>query len=420
MRTLHLDCLSGISGDMTVGALRDLGVEEKVFLSALDSLGLQEEVHAHFHRENRQQIEGWKFHVHSHHDHGHHHGHGHHHDHGHHHHHHHGHDDHHAHGRTHREIRELIEGSSLSDAVKARALAVFQRIAVAEGKIHGVPPEDVGFHEVGAVDSIADIICACAGMDALGLERITASTPFEGTGTVRCAHGLFPLPSPATLELLRGIPLRQIEEPLEFITPTGAALLAEYATAFGPMPETTIVKIGYGLGTRDTPARPNVLRAILGESEGSPVFETDEITKIETNIDDLSPEIAGAAMERLFAAGALEVFFTPAQMKKNRPGYLLTVLGTPDKVETLSRLILSETSAFGVRLQTMRRLKLRREFRQADTPYGPVQIKLGFLGDELVQAAPEYESCREVALRAGVGVRDVFLAAWIGTPPKPV
>lgn len=408
MRVLYFDCFSGISGDMTVGALRDLGVEEDVFHNALAKLGLGEELHAHFHRDSRQNIAGWKFDVHGHHHHA-----GHHHDHEHHA----GHD--HVHGRNFREIRELIEGSPLSDFVKTRALAVFHRVAVAEGKIHGLPPKEVAFHEVGAADSIADIVAACAGLEALGVERVFASRLVEGTGWIDCAHGRLPLPAPATLEILKNIPLRQIEDPHELITPTGAALLAEFATSFGPIPEMRVEKTGYGLGTRDTTPRPNVLRAVLGQCMETPNAEIDEVTQFETNLDDLTPELAGATMERLFAAGALDVFFTAAQMKKNRPGFLLTVLSSEEKSAELARIILTETSAFGLRMHRARRMKLRREFRDVETPYGAVRIKLGFLGDELVQAAPEYESCREVAKKAGVSVKDVHLAAWIGTPPKP-
>jgi len=411
MRVLYFDCFSGISGDMTVGALRDLGVEEPVFQDALKALGLGGEFHAHFHRGSRQNIAGWKFDVHAH-DHGqahheahHHHGHEHH--------------GHHAHGRSFREICELIEKSTLSDFIKTRTVAVFHRIAMAEGKIHGLPPEEVTFHEVGAVDSIADIVAACAGLEALGVERVFSSRLVEGSGWVDCAHGRFPLPAPATLEILTGVPLRQIEESSELITPTGAALLAEFADSYGPLPEIRIEKIGYGLGTRDSAPRPNVLRAVLGEITQTSDAETDEITQIETNLDDFTPELAGATMERLFAAGALDVFFTPAQMKKNRPGFVLTVLASEENAAELARIILSETSAFGVRMHRVRRMKLRREFRDVETPYGFVRIKLGFLGDELVQAAPEYESCREAAAKAGVSVRDVHLAAWIGTTPKP-
>ncbi len=438
MRILYFDCFSGISGDMTVAALRDLGVEEEVFHRAIASLGLGDEIHAHFSRGIKQNIAGVKFDVHEHHgksevggrksegsavEHSHdhhphdHHPHGHHshgdHSHGHH------HDEGHVHGRNYREIREMLEKSSLAPEVKARALAVFHRIAVAEGRIHGIAPEDVGFHEVGAADSIADIVAACAGIHALGPLQVEASVPVEGTGWITCAHGKFPIPAPATLEILTGVPLRQVAEETEFITPTGAALLAEFCGRFGPMPEMKIVKTGYGLGTRDTPPRPNVLRAVLGEVQDS-AAESDEISQIETNLDDLTPELAAAAMQRLFQAGALDVFFTSAQMKKNRPGFVLSVLCHPDKTEDLARILLTETTAFGVRIHTAKRRKLRRESRKVVTPYGPVAVKLGFLGDDLVQAAPEFESCREVAGAAGVSVRDVHLAACAGMPRKPV
>ncbi|MFA7342678.1 MAG: nickel pincer cofactor biosynthesis protein LarC [Terrimicrobiaceae bacterium] len=425
MRILYFDCFSGISGDMTVGALRDLGVEEDVFRKAISALGLGDEIHAHFHRSARQNISGVKFDVHAHGrnpetgewgaassprepapTHVHRHGHG---------------DSHgHVHGRNYRDIRALLEKSTLDPDVKSRALSVFHRIAVAEGKIHGVPTEEVGFHEVGAADSIADIVAACAGIHALGPLRVEASVPVEGSGWVQCAHGRFPLPAPATLEILAGVPLRQVAEESEFITPTGAALLAEFCERYGPVGEMRIERAGYGLGSRETPPRPNVLRAVLGQTGDPESSETDEISQIETNLDDITPELAAAAMQRLFQAGALDVFFTSAQMKKNRPGFVLTALCHPDKTEDLARILLTETSAFGVRIHTAKRYKLRREFRDVETPYGPVRIKLGFLGEDLVQASPEFESCRAAAEQAGVSVRDVHIAAWIGTTPKPV
>jgi uncharacterized protein (TIGR00299 family) protein len=437
MRILYFDCFSGISGDMTVGALRDLGVEEDVFHKAISALGLGDEIHAHFHRGDRQNICGVKFDVHRHgqrgdtgegkpeskhgepgHTHPHDHAHGaHSHSHG-------SHESHpshtHTHGRNYRDIRELLEKSSLLAEVKSRALSVFHRIAVAEGKIHGVPAAEVEFHEVGAADSIADIVAACAGIHALGPLRVEASVPVEGSGWVQCAHGRFPLPAPATLEILSGVPLRQVAEETEFITPTGAALLVEFCERYGPISEMQVERTGYGLGTRETPPRPNVLRAVLGQTGDPESAETDEISQIETNLDDITPELAAAAMQKLFQAGALDVFFTPVQMKKNRPGFVITALCHLDKTDDLARILLTETSAFGVRIHTAKRYKLRREFRDVETPYGPVRIKLGFLGEDLVQAAPEFESCRAVAELAGVSVRDVHLAAWIGTTPKPV
>ena len=291
MRTLFLDCISGISGDMTVGALVDLGVKPSALEWELSKLHLGD-FHMHFERQKRQEIEGIKFgihegaththdqdepeahshahgHSHSHEgDHdccGHDHGEEHDHDHGEEaHHHEHGHEHHHGHGRSHADIRALIEHSDLSPFVKERALAIFQRIAVAEGKIHGKAAEEVHFHEVGALDSIADIVCACAGIEALGVEKVMASRLNDGHGTIECAHGTFPVPSPATVEILRGIPLGQIDVPHELITPTGAAIVAEFAVSFGLMPEMTIERVGYGIGTRELASRPNVLRAVLG------------------------------------------------------------------------------------------------------------------------------------------------------------
>jgi len=414
MRILHLDCFSGISGDMTVAALHDIGVPEEVFQQAITSLQLGGEIHAHFGRTDRQGISAASFHVH---------GHGEEHHHPHQHDHPHGHTDGHSHGRNHREIRELVERSHLSPNVKNRVLAVFQRIAVAEAKIHGIPVEEIGFHEVGAIDSIADIVAACAGFEFLSPAAVHASAPVEGSGWIDCAHGKFPIPAPATLEILSGIPLRQIDEPFEFITPTGAALLAEFAVRFGSMPALRIDKTGFGAGSRDTPHRPNVLRAILGEALESADPDADEIAQIETNLDDLTPEIAGHAMDRLFQAGALDVFITPAQMKKNRPGFVLTVLCEPEKTSALSHLILAETTAFGVRIHRASRLKLRREFREAPTPFGPVRVKLGFLHGKLVQASPEFESCKAVAETAGALLRDVYNAAQgqfalCDTPPQ--
>ena len=413
---LYFDCFSGISGDMTVGVLRDLGVEEKVFQDALTCLGLGDEFHIQFRRDARQGISGWKFDVHVveppssapfhivdsehplvpanpiHLDSG------------------------HVHGRSFAAIRSLLEESTLSSFVKKHAVGVFRRIADAEGRIHGQPPEEVAFHEVGAVDSLADIVAACAGLESLGVKDIRASRLVVGSGWVDCAHGRFPLPAPATLEILQGIPLRQIEEPHELITPTGAALLAEFSTSFGLLPEMCIEKTGYGLGTRNTGPRPNVLRAMLGKQIDSSDAEADEITQIECNLDDSTPELAGAAMERLFAAGALDVFFTAAQMKKNRPGWVLTVLASEENSSPLARIILRETSAFGLRMHRTRRLKLRRAFHDVETRFGPVRLKLGYLGDSLVQSTPEYDSCRQLAETTGVSVRDVYLAALQAVP----
>ena len=278
MRVLFLDCFSGISGDMTVGALCDLGIKPSAFEWELSKLAIGD-FHMHFERAKRQEIEGVKFGIHAGaththdqdeepdehgevHAHAHEHEHEHEHDHGHEH----GHDhDHHEHGRSYVEIRALIESSDLSDFVRKHALGIFHRVAVAEAKIHGATVESIGFHEVGALDSIADIVLACVGIEELGVEKIFCSPLADGRGWIDCAHGRFPIPAPATLEILSGIPVGQIDEPFEFITPTGAAIAAEFAVGFGPMPRMTVEKIGYGLGSRDFPSRPNVLRAVVGE-----------------------------------------------------------------------------------------------------------------------------------------------------------
>lgn len=306
----------------------------------------------------------------------------------------------------------MIGKSDLSEFVKKHALSIFQRIAVAEGKIHGMPAADVAFHEVGALDSIADIVLVCAGIEQLGIEKVFVSNLHDGTGWIECAHGRFPIPAPATLEILSGIPIKQIDEPFEFITPTGAAIVAEFGASFGPMPRIKVEKIGYGIGSRKLPNRPNALRAVLGElDEQSGGYETDTISRIETNIDDMSPEITGAVMDKLFAVGALDVFFTSIQMKKNRPAVQLTVLCENADVTKIADLIFSETTSFGVRMDQMNRLKLERKFEDVKTEYGEISVKLGFKGGKVIQVAPEYESVRVAAEKKGVSLRVVYEAA---------
>jgi len=337
------------------------------------------------------------------------------------HHHHGGHE--HTHGRTFAEIRALIQGSKLSPWVKEKAVAVFHRVAVAEGRIHGQTPEQVHFHEVGAVDSIVDIVGACVALEMLGKPRVLAAEPIEGRGTIRCAHGNFPIPAPATLEILsaRGVTIQQCDEPGELITPTGAAILAEFAESFGPMQNLAVEKIGYGLGTRENQTRPNVLRAVLGESKvqgpASKVsgagldWETDSVAVLETNLDDINAELLGAFVEKALAGGALDVFHTPVQMKKNRPGVLLTVLCAASEADRFSELILRETTAFGVRRTLAERRKLQRRSKDVKTAFGKVAVKVGTLNGRVVQASPEFESCRATAERAGVSTREVYDAA---------
>lgn len=426
MKTLYLDIFSGISGDMFVGALMDLGVDAHRFEHELEKLPL-DGYHLHVSRQQKSGIAGTKFDVHlsgdhdhdNHHDHGHG-GHSHHHEHGHSHGHEHEHH-HHDENRTFGEIKQLISKSALSDWVKKKSIAVFQRIADAEGAVHGKPPEQVHFHEVGAVDSIVDIVGGCIALEMLGKPRVLAAPVVEGVGWIDCAHGRFPIPAPATLAILgaRGVAVTQCDEPQELVTPTGAALLAEFAETFAPMRGLSAEKIGFGLGTRDNKTRPNVLRAVLGtestvHSPQSTVgldWESDTIAVLETNLDDVSAEILGDFVERAFAAGALDVFHTPIQMKKNRPGVLLTVLCAEGDADKFSEMILRETSAFGVRRHLTERRKLRREFTKVKTPFGEVTVKIGKLGGKVVQAAPEFESCKQVAEQAKVPLKEVYEAA---------
>jgi uncharacterized protein (TIGR00299 family) protein len=386
MRILFLDCFSGISGDMTVAALHHLGVAPAVFTAAARSLGIPE-LGIRFDEGENGGIGGMRFIVEG--------------------------ADSHQPARHFSHIAGMIGGSGLDDRVKSRAVAIFRRIAEAEATVHGVPVDHVHFHEVGALDSVADIVCAAAGFEALGVDRVLASRLTEGSGWVECAHGRFPLPSPATLEILRGIPVGQTDEPFEFITPTGAAIVSEYARAFGPMPTLAVERIGYGLGTRRLPGRPNALRAVLGiaETNASAGFDRDTATLIETNLDDLSPELLGPVVSRLLDAGALDAWFAPIQMKKNRPAILLSALVDPSRTDEFAQLILRETSAFGVRIREVSRLKLARRFESVETPFGAVTIKIGEQAGEIWQAAPEFESCKTAADRAGVPVRTVYLAA---------
>jgi uncharacterized protein (TIGR00299 family) protein len=300
--------------------------------------------------------------------------------------------------------------------VKEKSVATFQRIAEAEGRIHGKPPQDVTFHEVGALDSIADIACVAVAMENLKVDRVICSPLAEGSGFVQCAHGRFPIPAPATLEILKGVPLRIGQEQCEMITPTGAAIAREYATNFEAMPEIVVEKIGYGAGTRNPDGRPNVLRAVLGTvAEVRDDRVSDTVTVIETNIDDLSPEIAGSVMERLMAGKALEASYVPAFMKKNRPGFVLSVICNPADAGEIAQFILSETSSFGVRMHDCRRMKLDREIVQVATVEGEIAVKIGRSGGKVVQVAPEYESCAAASRASGRPLREVYasaIAAW--------
>ncbi len=426
MKVLYLDLFSGISGDMFIGALLDLGVEPQKLEEGLSRLKLGG-YHVHVDRGFKGSIAGTKFDVHlegeAEHGHGagvlHYHG-----------------SEAHAHGharahthshgeeptRTFTQIKRLIESSALSEWVKEKAVAVFQRIAVAEGKIHGVAPEQVHFHEVGAIDSIVDIVGACVALELLERPRLLASAVVEGSGWIDSAHGRLPIPAPATLEILgaRGIPLSQCDERNELVTPTGAALLAELVERFGPMENLMAGKIGFGLGTRENRTRPNVLRVILAETEeGGAVhdWEIDRVAVLEANLDDISGEVLGWFVDTALGAGALDVFHTPIQMKKNRPGVLLTILCAPAEADRFAELMLKETGSFGVRRYTTERRKLAREFTTVQTAFGEISVKMGRLDGRVLHATPEFESCQKAAAAANVPLKLVYEAAIKATNP---
>jgi len=305
-----------------------------------------------------------------------------------------------------REIRRIVESSRLPDRVRSRALGVFETLVHAEARVHRVPVQKVHLHEVGAVDAIVDIVGACICLEELGVDRVIVSPLPTGSGVIHCEHGIFPVPAPATVEILKGKPVYGGGWEGEMVTPTGAALVATLADEFGPLPPLRIDKVGYGAGTRNPPDHPNLLRGLLGELD-EPVALLEKVTVIQTTIDDLNPQVYGYLMERLFAAGALEVFYTAIQMKKNRPGTLVTVIVPDDRFNAVGARIFRETTTIGFRYQRMDRVELGRELRRVKTRFGAIRVKVSLFQGAVVQATPEYEDCRAAALKADVPLREV-------------
>jgi hypothetical protein len=310
----------------------------------------------------------------------------------------------HAHGRSYAEIRDLIEASKLARPVQSRSLAIFEALGRAEAKVHGTKLDDVHFHEVGAIDAIVDVVGAVIGLELLGVERVTCSPIALGQGTIDSDHGLLPLPAPATIELLAGIPTVPAAVEWETLTPTGAAILRVVVDEFGRMPPMTIEKVGYGAGNDRHGPLPNVLRAVLGRG---PSFEGDRIVCIETNLDDLVPEHFDYLMERLFEAGALDVSLQHLQMKKNRPGFLLRVLAKPSERDELARIVFAESSAIGVRLSEWDRLILERSQIQVETEFGRIAVKRIRGVDGRFSYSPEYEDCKRAARKSGRPLREI-------------
>jgi uncharacterized protein (TIGR00299 family) protein len=381
MKVAYFDAFSGIAGDMTVGALVDAGAPADQLIEALNSmdLGAAYEVE----KTKRGGVTASKFRVlipppepg--------------------------------AKAHTHRHLKPIlamIEKAPISDRAKQMSSDVFRRLGDAEAGVHGVPIEKVHFHEVGAVDSIADIVGACVALDLLNIDEIHSSAINVGSGTVNTEHGLLPVPAPATASLLAGRPIYARGPEMELTTPTGAALATTLAKSFGPMPAMSITSIGYGAGDRDFKQQPNVLRVLIGEKTAA--TEATLVSVIEANIDDSSPQVLGYALERLLEAGALDASFSPLQMKKNRPGSLLRVIAKPQDQEALSAIIFAETSTLGLRIYAAERRVEERSIVEVETPFGPVRIKVSGNG-----FAPEYEDCRAIAARTGTPLPQVFAAA---------
>ena len=422
MRIAYLDCFAGISGDMFLGALIDAGVPPQVLRDATAALGLNASLKIE--RVDRSGIAAAKVHVfegdtlaehepqqQAHNDtysrqpqtqHLHKTGHAHTHE-----------EPHthtHVHGRSLSAIRTLIQAAPLAEPVKRTAIRAFELLGTSEAKIHNVPIEDIHFHEVGSVDAIVDIVAASAGIHHLQIGAWYSSPLNVGGGTVVCAHGTFPVPAPATADLLRGIPTYSAHVQKELVTPTGAALIRALEPTFGPQPAMRVEQIGYGAGTRDPKDFPNVLRLSIGESSKAQDSSTS-VTVIETALDDLSPQLIAHVTETALAQGALDVMLTPVIMKKGRPGTLLTILCDEAKSSALQQLILRETSSLGLRIRKDRRVCLDRSFTTVKTGYGVIRIKCGTQGGEEINAQPEFEDCRAAALEHNVAVKQVQQAA---------
>ena len=404
-RVVYFDCRFGVAGDMLLGALVDLGLPLTDLRAALASMEL-EGYRLQAGAVRRAGLQATKVDViledagaaHSTSGHG-----DHHHDHDH------DHQHHHAH-RGLADIRHLIQHSELPSQVKSRATELFARLAEAEAAVHGTSPEAVHFHEVGAVDSIVDIVGAVFGLEWLGAERFVASPLNVGSGTVTMEHGTFPVPAPATTRLLVGASVFAEGEG-ELTTPTGALLVTSYAQEYGPLPAMRPLKAGYGAGTHDPKSRPNVVRLVLGEAIDRVGAGGQVVLALETEIDDMAPQLCAPVLGRLLEAGALDAFFTPVVMKKGRPGFLLTVLLDPERRTAVEEVLFTETTTIGVRYQEWTRTCLDRSHVTVDTAFGPLRVKIARLDGRVVNAQPEFDDCERAARKNGSPVKEVWLAA---------
>ncbi len=380
MRVCYLDCFSGISGNMILGALIDIGLPKSILLEEVAKLGV-EPFDIEVKRNERMRIYGTHVKVRV------------------------------REGdgpqRSYRDIKRMIEESPLDQPVKDRSLDIFHRLAAAEARIHGEKIDEVHFHEIGALDSIVDVVGTAVGVNHLAIERVFASRIPVGSGFVHGQHGRLPVPAPATLEILKGIPIYSSSLNEELVTPTGAAILTSLSGGFGNIPEMRIERVGYGVGDRVFEEIPNVLRIILGEGEGP--REGDRVWVVETDIDDMSPEIYGYLMEKLPEAGALDVTFTPIQMKKNRPGTTIKILCHEAEVNMIIDTLFRESTSIGVRLYPVRRAKLSRRIEEVETKYGTVRLKISTdNGGRIINIMPEYEDCKRIAETMGIPLKEVY------------
>ena len=378
MKTAYFDCFAGASGDMILGSLLDAGLNVELLKEELKKLNISGyEIHTE--KATKKGIAGTKFHVDVTED---------------------------QHHRTLKDIKSIIEGSGLPDMVKQKSENIFLRLAEAEAKIHDKAIDKIHFHEVGAVDSIIDIVGTALGLEILGIHRVRASRIHLGTGTLECAHGTLPVPPPATLELLKNVPVYSTGIENELVTPTGAAILTTLSESYGPIPSMRTEATGYGLGSRDLPI-PNLLRVVIGIEEDSE--DQDTVQLIETNIDDMNPQFYEHVMETLFSRGAKDVFLTPIIMKKNRPGVVLSVLASPDKVTELIDVIFQETTTLGVRLSEVKKRRiLKREIIIVNTEWGDARVKIRTVSGMQKTAAPEYDDCKRIAQEHGIPIRTVY------------
>jgi len=384
MRMAYFDCFSGVSGDMILGALIDAGADLHELESELGKLNISGFT-LKAEKTTRKGISGTRFFV----------------------------DADHSHAERHlTDIERIVDDSGLTDDIKTRAKTIFRDLAHVEAKIHNTDPGDVHFHEIGGLDSIVDVLGSLIATKLLGIEKIYASSIPVGTGFVECDHGVLPLPAPATLELLKGIPVHASSIEKELVTPTGIAILKHVVQSFGTIPKMKIEHIGYGAGSRDLKI-PNLLRVWIGETEAKEEYEKDEVILIETNIDNMNPEILGYVLERLLQKGALDAFMTSIFMKKNRPGTLLSILVTPDKLDETIATVFEETASLGIRFRRLERRKLPREQMTVETSFGPVRVKVSQVDTEKRIISPEYEDCCEIAARMGIPLRKVYGEAQV-------